>query len=492
MKDKPCHISAISNKILKNICNIIAPVLSKIINRSLSQGVFPDLLKKARVVPIFKAGDETDVNNYRPISVLPVLSKIFERVMYNRILSFFERFHVLDNNQYGFRKKKSTIHAIMSNLERIYQSLDKGYTVLSIFVDFRKAFDCVDHTILMSKLYKYGIRGAAYHWFKSYLSNRSQYTCINSCSSDPASISVGVPQGSILGPLLFLIHINDFPKCNTFFNFTLFADDSTLSCVFENDNPEVMANVTENQLIPVANWLNQNKLTINHKKTQFIVFSYRKNIVMRDIKFGSDLIKQTNSTKFLGIQIDEHLKFDKQINSLCNKISKTVGILFKLNKFMPINILKTLYDSLILPYLSYGIEIWYSAPNYLTNRVEILQKKAIRAINNLPFNDHTHAYFRDMRLLKLGDLYLLNLMTDMYRRVGSGEVSVDSIPIAHQHDTRNRNQYINPRFNRTSTQNSFLYQQIIKWNAVPLNIKECSDKTKFKIKLKDYIMAQYP
>ena len=152
-----------------------------------------------------------------------------------------------------------------------------------------------------------------------------------------------------------------------FFKFTLFADDSTLSCVFDNHDSEHIASTVESELIPVYNWLKRNKLTINHKKTQFIVFSYRKKFEIRQIKFGNEYIKQTDSIKFLGLIIDEHLKFDKQTNSICNKLSKTVGILYKLNKTMPIKILKTLYQSLIVPYLTYGIEIWFSASNTLTD-----------------------------------------------------------------------------------------------------------------------------
>ena len=490
LKDKNCNISAYPNKILKSIHRLVAPIIAHIINVSFMSGVFPQCMKSARVVPIFKSGDERDVGNYRPISVLPVLSKIFERTMYNRVISFMEKYNILSKSQYGFRRGLSTSQAIMDNLSFIYRNLDQGKPVLSLFLDFKKAFDCVEHKILLLKLYMYGIRGAAYRWFESYLSNRDQYTSVNGVNSSKSHITHGVPQGSILGPVLFLIFINDLPNVNSFFKFTLFADDSTVSCAFEDHDNEFIARTIEQQLIPINKWLVINRLTVNHSKTVFIAFSHRKEFNIRPIKFGNHYINQTSSTKFLGLTIDSHLKFDSHINNICNKTSKTVGILFKLNKFMPLEILKSIYQSLITPYLTYCQEIYYSAPQIYTNRIKIIQKKAVRAMNSLPYNAHTDEYFKSMQLLKLDDMFTLATLTNVYEKVHNHNF-IPPDTRNHPHFTRNRNQLAIPLLNRNATQKTFVYQEVIKWNALPLELKDTDKKPRFKKRVKDFLLSSY-
>ena len=490
LKNKSCNTDKIHNKVLKSVKNLISPVLAEIINKSFRTGIFPKSMKTARVVPVYKSGDETDVSNYRPISILPTLSKVFERTMYNRLVSFLNSNNILDNNQYGFRKGRSTAQAIMNNLEFVYSSLDIGKTVLSIFLDFRKAFDCVDHSILLAKLYEYGIRGPAYLWFKSYLTNRKQYVSCNGNSSILSDISFGVPQGSILGPLLFIIYINDLPKTNPFFKFTLFADDSTLTCAMDSSDSEVIARTVETHLIPINNWLQSNKLAVNHSKTNFINFSYRKLCNIRPINFGTNTITETKCTKFLGITLDNKLKFDKHIDIICKKTSKTTGILFKLNDTLPISILKTIYNSLVVPYFNYCIEIYSSATQYQKQRLVILQKKAVRAVNSLPWNHHTHEYFRDMQTLKLSDLHRLALLKSMYLQISNNQSELIR-QSSHDYNTRNGNRLELPLFNLSSTQNSFVYQRVVEWNNLPENLKLIQDHHEFGRNLRKLILSSY-
>ena len=236
LKNKPCNNSEFPICALKYVSGIVSEPLALLINQSLADGIFPQSLKVARVVPIFKGGCGNDANNYRPVSVLPLFSKIYERVVFNQLSAFLDKYNIINEAQYGFRAGKSTIEAILNHLQFVYDELDSGNLVISLFLDFRKAFDSINHEILLKKLHHYGIRGLAHKWFSSYLSNRQQFVSINGVCSGQCEVSYGVPQGSILGPILFLLFINDFPKCNPFFKYTLFADDTTLSCSFNSCN----------------------------------------------------------------------------------------------------------------------------------------------------------------------------------------------------------------------------------------------------------------
>ena len=336
---------------------------------------------------------------------------------------------------------------------------------MPICLDFSKAFDCIDHKLLLSKLCKYGFRGVSNDWFNSYLSDRKQFVYINETDSDLKSVTHGVPQGSILGPILFLIFINDFPDSTDFFKFTLFADDSSLLCKFDHSNASLIHTTISSNLMKVFKWLTENKIKVNVDKCKFIIFSYGRKLTLPPLVLGDGVIMETDSYKFLGLILDKKLNFKNHLVMLKSKISKTVGLLFKLNKFLPENILKSLYQTLVQPYLTYGIEAWFSAPNFLTDKIFILQKKSIRAILNLHFNCHTNQYFKDLNLLKLSDLYKVNLMVFFYSSLNLGmNRNVSDImrthADTHSHNTRNNNKLKIPLAHKAHTQRSFLHRGI--------------------------------
>ena len=391
--NKSCHINSVPVQVYKFVAELISPILSVLVNKSIMNGVFPNRLKQARVVPLFKGGDSSSMINYRPISILSTMSKILERVMHIQLYRYFETKNILFSEQFGFRSKRGTTQSCNNLLQYIYNKLDYGENVLSVFMDFQKAFDSVNHDILLRKLYHYGIRGFVHDWLRSYLENRTQYVQVGNSYSGNCILSHGVPQGSILGPLLFLIQINDLPNSSNSFKFNLFADDSTITYSFNRHEVDDTSALINDELNLVYRWLCSNRIMINADKTKYIIFSYRMKIVVPPIKFGNHTLLQVENCKFLGLYLDEALNFESHVSHIARKMSKSIGILNKVKKIFPSEIMLTLYFSLIHPYIMYLLEFWYSAPAHISSRINILQKKSIRIVYNLPFNAHTFFFF---------------------------------------------------------------------------------------------------
>ena len=385
--------------ILKLTNTLISHPLSQLINDSFESGIYPNL-KLAKITPIFKKGLRDDIDNYRPISVLPVFSKIFDKIMYKRLYHYLEFHHILYPLQFGFREQYSTSHALISISELIRKSIDDREFGCGIFIDLRKAFDTVNHSILLSKLNHYGIRGNVLNWFQSYLSNREQFVCVNGHNSSSLTVSCGVPHGSVLGPLLFLLYVNDLPNSSNLLKFHLFADDTNI--YFSSNDLSYLQETINNELLSVAEWMKSNRLAINVKKTNLILFHsiQHKPSQSLSIKINDALIDEVTSAKYLGITFDSNLTWKKHINDLCMKLSKTVGLLAKVRHFVNSNILCLLYYSLIYPFLIYGLQVWgLTYPSYLKS-LFIIQKKAIRII---PFSDpraHSEPLFKHLGMLK--------------------------------------------------------------------------------------------
>ena len=268
LKDGAPGKDGIMSKSLKCISDHVAIHLTHLINLSFSQGIFPNELKVALVSPVYKAKDPMIFSNYQPIPLLPLFSKILEKLMYNRLLSFLNKCKIMNKNQFGFRNNHSTYMALLIMLENIRNALDNGECAIGIFPDFKKAFDTVNHDILLNKLYNYGIRGIALEWFKSYLSNRYHIVKYNNHESDRLKILCGVPQGSILGLLLFLVYINDLPMVSSLFMPILCADDTNLFCT--NDELDILVNEINVELVKIFTWVRVNKL-LEYRKDKFHV-----------------------------------------------------------------------------------------------------------------------------------------------------------------------------------------------------------------------------
>ena len=271
LKNKKCSINCLPSSVLKHISSIVEPIMCHLINLSISSGTFPDSLKIARIVPLPKSNNKANISNYRPISILNIFSKIFEKHAYRHLYSFLNAKNILSDCQFGFRQNRGTSQAILQHLNGIYESLDGDEVMFSMYLDFHKAFDSVDHEILLEKLQYYGIRGLPLTWFKSYLTDRKQIVSVNDVISGTGHITHSVPQGSNLGPLLFLIFINDLPKCTNFFKFLMFADDCTITCNFPKNELSFAPDRINNYLMHLNHWLIANKIKMNSSKTKYII-----------------------------------------------------------------------------------------------------------------------------------------------------------------------------------------------------------------------------
>ena len=466
----------ISSKNIKLIKDSISYPLANMVNLSFEQGVVPDELKIAVITPLYKAKDPMFFNNYRPIPLLSVFSKIFARPTYNRILNFINRHKLFNKFQFGFRNNHSTFMALIIRIENLVNALDKGKCAVGIFLDFQKAFDTVDHSILLDKLHCYGICVIANQWFFSYLSNRQQSVVYNGYESELKVINCGVPQGSILGPLLFLLYINDLTNVSSFFMPILFADDINLFCT-GTDLKEITRLVHE-EISNIYDWVNANKLSLNIDKTNFMLFTPKNfSYCIDDIVINKIKIQEVNETKFLGVIIDNKLKWSAHIMYISKKIAKGIGTLLKSRKVFDNDTLLSLYHTFVYPYLHYYIHVWGKTYNTHMNDLVVLQNKAMRIISGVPPRTNMDRFYIEMSILTIKRIYNYSIGLFMYKYVNKMTPDVfdnffRNISDIHQHNTRNatQKQFYITYGGTTRGQKTFSYCGPHTWNFIIKNI----------------------
>ena len=313
------------------------------------------------------------MNNYRPIALLSSISKVFAKLMHSRIYNYLEKFDLLYDRQFGFREKYATIDALAELTERIRLGNDKIINC-SLFIDLKKTFDTLDHKILLSKMEKYGISGNCYHWFQSYLSERLQCVHINDYTSDWLPIKTGIPQGSVLGPLLFLIYINNLKDVTSHSDVFLFTDDTNITS--RSSSIEIF----QNDLTNVANWLCANKLTINTDKTTVISFNKSRSASNIDIKLLETVYKPESSCKYLGVVLDSKLSFFHHIQKIKTKLGRHCGVISNMRHYIPKSNLLKYYQSNIKPVIQYGILVYGGTSFSNLNQILILQRKIVQMI----------------------------------------------------------------------------------------------------------------
>ena len=408
-KSKRGPINEVQPNMLLRIIHIILPTLVTIFNNCFRLGHYPEMLKRARVIPIFKQGDHSSVINYRPISTLSFFNKVLEKAIHARLTNYFDITGALSKCQYGFRKKSNTTLAIVNLISHLLATFrNKTYTIC-MFLDLKKAFDTVDIELLLDKLERYGVRGPCLKLLKSYLTNRVQYVEYNSKISHERYMTAGVPQGSVLGPLLFNIFVNDIVKAFPQVKTILFADD-TVFCIDGNSLEEAVDN-TNRFIADLTKWLISNKLVAHPNKTKLMLFTSRQTNEVPVIKFFNDNLEFVSNIKYLGITLDNKLSFSNHIDTVLTKLNKAKGIIRNVSHILPRNTLKTIYFSLVYPHLISSIIVWGGASLNKLKPIITCQNSILRIIlrvkydiNRRPLMSNNNLYLT-LRLLKFQDVY---------------------------------------------------------------------------------------
>jgi hypothetical protein len=484
----------IPSSVLKSSKNHITSVISHIIDLSLSQGVFPSELKLANIIPIFKAGDKQITGNYRPVSLLTMFSKIYERVFYSRLAHFLNMQKTLFEYQFGFRTNHSTGMALTILLDKIINALEKGHLKIGIFLDFSKAFDTVNHQILLDKLNRYGVRGIANTWIRSYLDKRTQFCTYDGKKSKTKYITCGIPQGSILGPLLFLVYVNDLHSATKNSDIILFADDSN---IFSGGKTitEIQNNLNA-EMPKLIKWLQANRLSLNVDKTHAMVFGTKNEEIKKSLKvqINDATLEVINKTTFWGVMIDDQLNWKSHVLYTSKKIAKAIGIISMARRVFNRDTLKQFYYAFVYPYLIYGNIVWGKAGKTILWPIFRLQKILIRMMNNIPSRSSSTEYFNQMQILKLRDIHTLTIGLFMYK------YKTNSLPNIfnnfftknreyHDYPTRSSANY-RPPIIKTKIANNFVRKTGTSlWNQLEGKIDTTVKMVTFKRHLKKHILV---
>lgn len=482
----------ISVKSIKCIKHLVIGNLVNCIDDCLSKGVFPDSLKLAKVTPIHKSGSKSDPNNFRPISVLPICSKIFEKVIYKRLDTYLTSIEYLCPNQYGFRPKSNTMTATIDLTTDIKRHIDQREIALGIFIDLKKAFDTVSHDILLWKLGNIGLTGVALDMFKSYLTNRHQLTRIGISESSKHAINCGIPQGSILGPLLFLIYVNDITDLKLYGNITLYADDTSL--FYYGLSISDIIKQAQTDLDTLSKWFINNLLTINTNKTNYIIFTNKNKSIgnYNPLTINGEQINITDKEKYLGLILDKGLTWHPHIENVKLKITPLAGALRRIANNLPLKIKYTLYNTLVKPHLDYLVTVWGTAASRKIQELQATQNRIVKALFQYNYWTPTATLYKDTNIMNVRQLYKYHTCL-LIRKIMRRETHT-KITFVCNHQVRNYNlrraSYISTRSINPRTahgKKTIIFEGVNLFNKIPKDIRSMQSTILFKKCLRGYI-----
>ena len=435
-------------KIVKLTKDKITPVLCHIFNLSITQGTYPELLKISKVIALHKKGDKCNPDNYRPISLLNIFNKVFEKLLYHRFIDFFNRQKLIFKYQFGFRENHSTVLALTEIVDKIKETVDKNGFTVGIFLDLKKAFDAVDHKILLEKLKYFGIRGTAHDLMRSYLSNRKQFTVINDIKSHTKPIECGVPQGSVLGPLLFLVFINDMEFCIPENLPRLFADDTGLFVHGQNINR--VLSTSQEIITKLEEWFTYNKLTLSITKCSYIIFKGPKKKLPQQLPhltINGHEIEKVEHAKYIGVTLDSSLTFKHHVENICNKISSYFRIFYYLRDKVPMNYARQIYYATVYPHINYCLEIYGGCNDTVLKKLQTKQNGLMKVLTKKEYRYPTNALHHENKILKVKHIYELKLLSFVHDCLNAKSIEVfdnyfKKQSQTHDHDLRDKNKLV--------------------------------------------------
>ena len=475
---------------------IIAFYLTVIVNTSIVTYTFPDLWKIPHIIPVFKNGDTEDISNYRPISLLPVLSKVLEKIVANQLTEFLEKNRLIAESQHGFRPKLSTETALLKMSDRIYKNIDNRKISLLLLLDLSKAFDSVNHAILLEKCIKMNIDP---HWFKSYLSNRSQAVRLNDVVSSCKDIKFGVPQGSILGPILFIIYVNDLVGSLPGSFIIQYADDTQI--LIEGDITEIpeLIRRAEGILNQAKCYFLTNGLLLNEKKTQFMFIGSRQYISEIgdevQINFNGNIIKPLKTVKNLGVYFDQYMNFEYHVDDVCKKVMGTLVYLSRVKQFFEPSTRKIVVQSLAISYINYCLKVWGATNNTQLQRIQKLQNFAARvAVGNVRKYDHISPHLKKLEWLKVKDKYVFDMCNLVFKvlknKIPHWLYSFPTVRSVKNVTIRRGNELFVDRAKTDIASRQISIRAPLLYNKLPQNIKEAGSVFTFNKNLKDLFLKE--